>query len=337
MMVALTLVVGSTLTSVSQLPVQQSTDAQPIRVVSVTSGTQGEARNGRYFILDPRATFHVPEDQKIIVSFQWLGIPGKHQMTGTWKGPGISTTNGFDYVAQGREFGAYWTLPLTAEAPEGSWTFEAQVDGQPAGTYTFEVRHGAGDPLVPSAPKTPGPVPMTRQEMFAKALGATVSVESLDATGRQIARGPGTLMDSNTIATSFSVINAASKLRVRVGKNTPIDLDSVLTWDRRRDWATLRISGPADISAPALVPSRPSVGRYLRDGGRRRRWRVFGHRLRCRRAERLSGGGSALQSLSLQWSGDGWSAVSTISVACSASYPPASSREPANPPMSRQR
>ena len=100
---------------------QASQAAAPtVRVLSTASGTQGSTHNGRYVILDPRTTFRIPADTKVVVSFQRLGVPGKHQLAGAWKGPGgLSVNSAFDYVAQNREFSAYWTLPLTADVRWG--------------------------------------------------------------------------------------------------------------------------------------------------------------------------------------------------------------------------
>jgi hypothetical protein len=199
-------------------------------VLSSASGTAGEARNGRFVILDPRTTFHVPADTKIIVSFQWVGTPGKHHLTGIWKGPGgVTSTSSFDYVAPDREFGGYWSIPVTAEAPEGAWTFEADVEGTPAGTRSFEIVHGDAEAPVTAAAPRPL-VPLTRQEMFALALAATVTVEGLDAAGKSITKGPSA------------------------------ETASVLAWDRRRDFAILRVPGVAGVTPPGQAPALPAVG-----------------------------------------------------------------------------
>ena len=228
------------------------------RVLSIASGTQGEARNGRFVILDPRTTFHVPPDAKVIVSFQWLGVPGKHHMTGTWKGPGdASTTSSFDYQAQDREFGGYWSLPLTADAPEGAWTFEAQVDGVAAGRHAFEIVHGGGGAAA-SVP-TSMAVPLTRQEMFARALAATATLQALDAAGNVINHGPAAMIDAQTFVAAFAIVNNASKLRVQVGTGPALETSSVIGWDRRRDLAVIRVSGSSGVSAPPLT-SLPAVG-----------------------------------------------------------------------------
>jgi len=229
------------------------------RVLSSASGTQGEARNGRFVILDPRTTFHVPADTKIIVSFQWVGTPGKHHLTGTWKGPGgVTSTSSFDYVAPDREFGGYWSIPVTAEAPEGAWMFEADVDGTPAGTHSFEIVRGDGGTPETAAPPRP-PVPLTRQEMFARALAATVTVEGLDAMDKSITKGPAAIIDAQTFVTAFSVVNGASKLLVRASTGPSTETLSLLAWDRRRDFAILRVPGVAGVTPPPQAPL-PGVG-----------------------------------------------------------------------------
>jgi hypothetical protein len=229
-------------------------------VLSSASGTAGEARNGRFVILDPRTTFHVPADTKIIVSFQWVGTPGKHHLTGIWKGPGgVTSTSSFDYVAPDREFGGYWSIPVTAEAPEGAWTFEADVEGTPAGTRSFEIVHGDAEAPVTAAAPRPL-VPLTRQEMFALALAATVTVEGLDAAGKSITKGPAAIIDGQTFVTAFAVVNGASKLLVRAGSGPSAETASVLAWDRRRDFAILRVPGVAGVTPPGQAPALPAVG-----------------------------------------------------------------------------
>jgi hypothetical protein len=226
--------------------------APAVRVLSTASGTQGAAHNGQYVILDPRTTFRIPADTKVVVSFQWLGVPGKHQLAGAWKGPGgLSVNSAFEYVAQNREFSAYWTLPLTADVPLGPWTFEAQVDGQPAGTHAFEIVGGTGS--APPGTAAAVAVPLTRQEMLARALATMLTVEGLDTTGRPLTKGPGTLLDATTVATSFALVNGAQRLRVSTPKGVALELTEVLAFDRRRDWALLRVIG---VGAPPSTRAR---------------------------------------------------------------------------------
>ena len=124
---------------------------------------------------------------------------------------------------------------MTADAPDGAWAFEAEVDGAPAGTHAFEIVHGDATTPATSAATPPPPVPLTRQEMFARALAATVTVEGLDAKGTSINKGPGAILDGQTFVTAFSVVNGASKVVVRAGSGASGDTTSVVAWDRRRD------------------------------------------------------------------------------------------------------
>jgi len=232
--------------------------ASTIRMVSVASGTRGEERSGRFVLLDPRNTFKVPDDTQIIVSFEWLGTPGKHQLSGTWKGPGgLSVTSAFEYVAPGREFSAYWTLPITSNAPLGSWSFEAHVDGQPGGTHTFALV-GPDGAIPPAAPKAP--IPLTRTEMATRVLSAAVSVEAVDANDHVLGQGPGTLLNDNTVATAFGIINGAVKIRVKGAGGRAVELTDLLGYDRRRDWALLGVSGVAGPDGILKTAAPPAVG-----------------------------------------------------------------------------
>jgi len=257
--VALTLVVNAGFLPAFFFATQ--TAAQPtstIRVLSTTSGSQGEERAGRYVILDPRNTFQVPSDRQVVISFQWLGSPGKHQIAGTWKGPGgLSVGSQFEYVAAEREFSAYWTLPLTAAAPLGPWTFEAQVDGEPAGTHAFEVV--GADGTVP-APTPPRPMPLTRSEMLTRSLAAAVNVEGLDATGRVLERGPGTLLNDHTVVTAFRVVNGAVRIRVKAANGASVEIADLLAYDRHRDWALLKVTGVAAAEALLKPADSPPIG-----------------------------------------------------------------------------
>lgn len=209
-------------------------------------------------LFDPRTTFKLPDDTKVIVTFQWLGAPGKHHLTATWRGPrDTSSSSGFDYTAEAREFGAYWQLTLTPEAPLGQWTLEAQVDGQPAGSHTFQLV--GPDGVVPVAGPV-APVPLTRQELYARALAATVMVQALDARGRVLRTSAGTLIDAQSVATTFNAIDGATSLRIRGPQGAPVDGGEVLAFDRRQNWTLLKATS-LDGGKPApAAANRPAIG-----------------------------------------------------------------------------
>ena len=134
---------------------------------------------------------------------------------------------------------AYWELTLPPSAPVGRWTLEATIDGVPAGVHAFEV--GGAD--APAPVIAPVRVPLTRQEVFARALEASVLVEALDASGTRLAIGPGLLLDARTVATSLGRINNAARLRIRAGTAPAVDTDQVVAWNRRQGWVLVSVDG----------------------------------------------------------------------------------------------
>jgi hypothetical protein len=240
---------------------RQGTAQAPVsslRVVSSASGSTGEVREGRYVILDPRTTFRVPGDTKVVVSFQWIGTPGKHHFQGIWRGPGdVSSSSGFDYVAATREFGAYWQLVLSADVPRGAWKLDALVDGQPAGTHNFEIVAGDGSATAVTPSK---PIPLTRQELYARALGATVTVDAIDETGHTIHSGAGGLIDAQTAVTSFNSINGAARLRVRPAQGAAVEVTDISACDARQNWTLLHVTGLTGTQPAPPTTVQPIVG-----------------------------------------------------------------------------
>ena len=235
--------------------------ASPYRVVRSISGSRFEIKNGRLTVLDPRTSFRVPDDGKIIVYFEWLGPAGKHQLAGTWRGPAnTSTTSSFEYVAKETSFSAYWELDLPATAPRGQWSLEATITGPPAGVHAFDV--GGADSPTPVV--TPTRAPLTRQEVFARTLAGSVIVEAVDREGTRIETGPGVALSPTTIATSFAVLNNAVRLRIRTRDGGTTETDQVASWNRRQDWALVTVPALRGVDPPphAAAPVQPGEGCY---------------------------------------------------------------------------
>ena len=231
----------------------------PFRLIRTVSGTKSEIRNGRFIILDPRASFRLPEDGKIIVYFEWLGPPGKHELVGTWSGPSkTSTTNSFEYVARENSFSAYWELTLTPTAPRGQWTLQASIDGFPAGVHAFEVFGPDGAAPVVSSPR----IPLTRPEIFAKVLESSVVVESLDTTANRFAVAPGFFVEPNVVITAFSAVENAARLQVKTPKGQ-FQTDRLVGWNRRQGWALVEVDvSPGVGPVRAVAPARPGEACY---------------------------------------------------------------------------
>ena len=93
---------------------------------------------------DPRTIFYLPEDRQVIVYAEWDGPLGKHHIEGFWKSPAGKTAalTDFDYDAKLNRFGAYFTLSLNDGMDLGAWSLEAHVDGEVAGTHSFQILAG---------------------------------------------------------------------------------------------------------------------------------------------------------------------------------------------------
>jgi hypothetical protein len=232
--------------------------AEPkFRLVRSVSGTKGSQRGDQYVIEDPRTVFYLPEDKQIIVYFEWEGPLGPHHLEGFWKNPEgkVVVISDFNYESKQKRFAGFWTLLLSESMPTGVWSLEAHIDGEVAGTHNFQIavapRPAAG---VPSRPLL-GPA-----EIYKLALPATVSIERLDNQRRRLGLGSGFVLEKDLIATSFENIEGASYLRVVLANGASLDFDSIVAWNRREDWALLRMASPVSNSLAAPKPNSWEVG-----------------------------------------------------------------------------
>lgn len=213
--------------------------APKFRVVRSVSGTKGSVKDGQYIIEDPRTVFYLPQDRQVIVYFEWEGPIGKHHFEALWKNPAgkVSAISDFDYEATAKRFAGYWTLALADDSPTGVWSLDARVDAETTGTYAFELVSAPRPENLPTAR-----VPETPAEIYEKAGAASVFIEKLGADGVQLGLGSGFFLGDGMLVTAFQVIDGATKLRVVLHDDRRLDADEVLAWDRRADWAELRVS-----------------------------------------------------------------------------------------------
>jgi trypsin-like peptidase len=231
------------------LPQQPSAPAQAgsgvaasvskFRVVRSVSGTQGVQQNGAYFIQDPRTVFYVPQDKHVIVYFEWEGPLGPHHFEGVWKNPDgkVTAISDFDYEAKQARFGGYWELLLAETTETGVWLLEARVDGEVTGTHTFQIL---------AAPRPASAIPaktiLSPSEIYQKVQAATVSIEKRNAAGELMSQGSGTSIGSGLVLTAFQVIDGAASLRILLPDGQTIHSKDVAAWNRRQDWAILRVN-----------------------------------------------------------------------------------------------
>jgi hypothetical protein len=209
------------------------------RLVRSVSGSKGTPQGGRFAMEDPRSVFYIPDDHQIIIYMEWEGPPGKHHLEGFWKNPAgkISVMSDFDYDAKENKFGAYWTLALSDSMETGSWSLEAHVDGELAGSHAFQILTGTRP-----ADSAPPRKLLAPSELYERALRSTVTIEKFDRSGQKFGDGSGFLFEPSWILTSFECIDGAAKLRVTYSDGSRFETEQVAAWNRRQDWAILKAS-----------------------------------------------------------------------------------------------
>jgi hypothetical protein len=228
---------GGGLTVVQSQAQPSQAQAGQFRVVRSESGSKGEQHGDNFELSDPRTTFRYPADKQVIVSFEWEGPTGMHHFQGTWRSPdgNVVSVASIDYDAKATPFRVHWTLNLPETVASGTWTLEAQIDGQSAGVKTFQVQvdEGALQADLPSM-----------AEILKRVKASMVFVESLDAEGHRLNRASGFFINTNIVVTAFVNIDGASTLNVELPGGAHEKLTEVAGWNRSLGWALLHVNAP---------------------------------------------------------------------------------------------
>lgn len=209
------------------------------RLVRSVSGSKGTPQGSRFTMEDPRSVFYVPADHQVIVYMEWDGPVGKHHLEGFWRNPAgkVTVMSDFDYDAKTTRFGGYWTLALTEGVENGNWSLEAHVDGELAGTHSFQIQNA-----VKPADAEPSRKMLTPAQLYEHALLGTVNIEKFDHSGRKFGEASGFLLEPAWIVTAFEGIDGASKIRVTFRDGTTFETEQIAAWNRRQDWAVMKVS-----------------------------------------------------------------------------------------------
>ena len=250
----LLLVICSCLFAFGQTPPAGGVRADEPRfhLIRSVSGTKIHDESGRFAIDDPRTIFYIPADQQVVVYFTWEGPAGSHHFEGIWKDPAGKAVliSGFDYVADQTRFGGYFKMLLTEAPAPGTWTLEARVDGESAGSHTFQIM-AAGRPAEATSTRHI----LTRSDIYNRTMAATVAIENLDQKGARRFVGSGFLIAPGQILTAFEVIESATKVRIRTQGNL-VEANEVVAWNRRQDWVILK----AAVDGPPLPKATMPLG-----------------------------------------------------------------------------
>ena len=120
----------------------------------------------------------------------------------------------------------YWIFSVTSDLPNGVWTLEVRVDGQPAGSHPFEI---AG---METRTKQ-----LTVDQIFKTVGPSIVWIRKLDETGRKADVSTGFIIKPDTIATAFQSIDSAKGLEVEFSDGRKVKTDEVFAVSRLGDWA----------------------------------------------------------------------------------------------------
>jgi S1-C subfamily serine protease len=227
--------------------------APKFRLMRSISGSKGAQQGGRYVIEDPRTVFYVSDDRQVIVYFEWEGPIGLHHFEGLWKNPEGKAVviSDFSYEAKEKRFAGYWTLALGETIPTGIWTLEARVDGEVSGVHTFQIVAASRPVNLPLARRLP-----SASEIYQNATAASLFIQKLDAKGEQAAEGSGFFISDGLVLTAFQVIDGASKLRAILPDGRRVETNQVAAWNRRQDWAILKLDvGKVPVLARAQANS----------------------------------------------------------------------------------
>jgi S1-C subfamily serine protease len=229
-----------------------------VKMIRSVAGTKGESRGDSFVMTDPRTTFFLPDDHQVIVYFEWEAPRGKHHCEGTLRGPNgqLAVMSSFDYPATQLRFGGFWTIPLLENTTAGLWTFESRVDGESAGTFSFEIVAGKRpEDVVKNEPPPP-----TAAEIYARAVTASALIEKLDDKGRPLGIASGFFLENGVLVTAFRAIDGAQRLRIRRADGSQLQSDTVIAWNRRQDWALLNVDQGKSTKLKKADTKSVSVG-----------------------------------------------------------------------------
>lgn len=153
---------------------------------------------------------------------------------------------------------AYWIYTIDPDAMPGVWTVEIRINGQPAGSHSFEL-------ALPVRPKAPAPAakPPSLDEIYRTTLPSLVWVHRMDPSLRRIDSASGFVFGPNQVATAFQAIDGAVSLEIEFSDNRKVLSNRVQACDRDADWAIV-VADTQGI-APLVTgdPRKATIGERL--------------------------------------------------------------------------
>jgi hypothetical protein len=211
--------------------------SEPVKLLSSLAGPSGKTVGNEFVLDEIRNRFVYPNDSSFVIYFKWDAPPGDHILTGIWRQPDGSVASISPDVKVQTTTAAlncYWIFQMTSRLPNGIWTLEVCVDGQPAGSHPFEI---AGMETQSQQP--------TVDQIF-KAVGpALVWIRKADETGRKSEPCTEFVIERNGIASAFQCIDSAKSLEIEFSDGRKVNTEQILAASRMGDWAVVGADTPA--------------------------------------------------------------------------------------------
>ncbi len=229
------------------------------RVLRSLSGSKLIEQGGRSIVEDVRSLFYTTTDKQVIVYFTWDGPPGQHHFEGLWKNPNgkVVMTSEFDYKPELSRFGAFFKMMLGENPMTGIWTLEARINGENAGSHSFQL---SSDPRTDAHATAPARRLMSPSEIYNRAAAASVLIENISNTGERRNVGTGFFIGPAQLLTTFQVIDGATKVRVVGLLSGSVEAVDVLSFNRRQDWIVLKVPTQVSTSLVRAEPNSWAVG-----------------------------------------------------------------------------
>jgi len=234
------------------------------RLIRSLSGPSGRVSGSKFIFDETRSRFVYPQDKTLTVYFEWEAPPGLHILTGSWRQPDgrIATISPDDKIeTQSTSLNCYWIFDVTPGLPNGVWTLEVRIDGQPAGSHPFEIagmQAAVQEAVKPEPPKQP-----SVDEIYKAVNPSVVWIYKLDEAGRRVDTSSGFVFSAGRVATAFQAIDSASRLEVEFATGRRVPVTSVLDCSRSGDWALLKVDTGSITAIPRGKPEDVAVGDRL--------------------------------------------------------------------------
>jgi hypothetical protein len=159
----------------------------------------------------------------------------------------------------------YWIFHLTPGLPNGIWSLDVKIDGQPAGSHAFEIA-GMEEPKKQPDPPPPAPVAPRQpslDEIYKSVKPSLVWIYKLDASGRKVDTATGFVVAPNRIATAFQAIDGAGAIEVELSNGIHTAVSGLSAWSRTGDWAVFTVPTQGVKPLERGNPDTVAVGERL--------------------------------------------------------------------------